>query len=185
MSNNPEVISFMNVRIAPGNTTGTLNYIRDTYKKNRDNREFSYTFFDDLLDEKYQAEARLKNMTIAFGILAVVISILGILGMALFSIDRRTKEIGMRRVSGATHSEILFLLNSEFLKWVLVAFIIAAPVAWFVLHKWLENFIYKTDLSWWIFVLAGVIALTIALVTVSWQSWRAATRNPVEALRYE
>jgi len=117
--------------------------------------------------------------------LAIVISVLGILGMAVFSIDRRTKEIGIRRVAGAKSSEILILLNKEFIIWVVVAFIIATPVAWYVMHKWLQNFVYKTELSWWIFMLAGIIAFGIALLTVSWQSWRAATRNPVEALRYE
>jgi putative ABC transport system permease protein len=105
--------------------------------------------------------------------------------MAIFSIDRRTKEIGIRRVAGATNSEILILLNSEFIIWVAVAFIIASPVALYVMNNWLQNFVYKTELSWWIFALAGVIAFGIALLTVSWQSWRAATRNPVEALRYE
>ncbi len=185
MTNDPENIMTMNVRIAPGNTSETLNYIRDTYKKHRDNREFSYRFFDDLINEKYQSETRLRNITIAFAILAIVISVLGILGVAVFSIDRRTKEIGIRRVTGAKSSEILILLNKEFVRWVMLAFIIAAPVAWYIMQNWLQNFVYKTELSWWIFVLAGIIALGIALSTVTWQSWRAATRNPVEALRYE
>jgi putative ABC transport system permease protein len=88
-------------------------------------------------------------------------------------------------VNGAKIFEILMMLNKNFIKWVGIAFVIACPVAWFVMHKWLENFAYKTGLSWWIFVLAGLIALGIAIMTVSWQSWRAATRNPVEALRYE
>jgi putative ABC transport system permease protein len=185
LSNNPEAISTMNVRIAPGSTSETLNYIRETYRKNRDNREFSYRFFDDLLNEKYQAETRLKNITLAFSLLAIVISVLGILGMAIFSIDRRTKEIGIRRVAGAKSSEILMLLNKDFTIWVGVAFLIAAPVAWYVMHKWLQNFVYKTELSWWIFLLASIIIFGIALITVNWLSWRAATRNPVEALRYE
>lgn len=175
----------MNVRIAPGNTTETLNYIRDMYMKYRNDREFSYRFFDDLLNEKYQEETRLRNITIAFALLAIVISILGILGMSVFSIDRRTKEIGLRKVAGAKSSEILLLLNMEFIKWVLVAFIIATPIAWYTMHNWLQNFVYKTELSWWIFLLAGIIAFGIALLTVTWQSWKAATRNPVEALRYE
>jgi putative ABC transport system permease protein len=98
---------------------------------------------------------------------------------------RRTKEIGIRRVAGAQSSEILILLNREFIKWVVVAFILAAPVAWFAMNTWLQNFTYKTELSWWIFALAGILAFGIALVTVNWQSWRAAARNPVEALRYE
>jgi putative ABC transport system permease protein len=185
LSNNPEAINTMNVRIAPGNTSETLTYIRDVYKKHRDDREFSYRFFDDIRNEKYQSETRLRNITISFALLAIVISVLGILGMAVFSIDRRTKEIGIRRVAGATNSEILILLNSEFIIWVAVAFVIASPVALFVMNNWLQNFVYKTELSWWIFALAGVIAFGIALITVSWQSWKAATRNPVEALRYE
>jgi len=185
MSNNPEVIGTMNVRIAPGNTNETLNYIRDTYRKHREDREFSYRFFDDLLNEKYLAETQLKNITVAFALLAIVISVLGILGMAVFSINRRTKEIGIRRVAGAKSSEILILFNKEFIIWVLVAFIIASPVAWYVMHKWLQNYVYKTELSWWIFLLSGIISFGIALITVNWQSWRAATRNPVEALRYE
>ena len=185
ITNNPETIQTMNVRITPGNTSETLEYIRDVYKKYRDDREFSYNFFEDLLNEKYQAETRLRNITVAFALLAIVIAVMGILGMAIFSIDRRTKEIGIRRVAGAQSSEILFLLNREFLRWVLVAFILATPVAWFTMNKWVQNFAFRTELSWWIFVLAGAIAFGIALATISWQSWRAATRNPVEALRYE
>lgn len=185
MTNDPQNIMTMNVRIAPGNTTETLNYIRDMYMKYRNDREFSYRFFDDLLNEKYQEETRLRNITIAFALLAIVISILGILGMSVFSIDRRTKEIGLRKVAGAKSSEILLLLNMEFIKWVSVAFIVATPIAWYTMHNWLQNFVYKTELSWWLFLLAGIIAFGIALLTVTWQSWKAAIRNPVEALRYE
>jgi putative ABC transport system permease protein len=185
LSNNPEAINAMNIRIAPGSESESLNYIRDTYMKNRDHREFSYTFFDDLLKEKYAPETRLKNITIAFALLAILISAMGILGMSVFSIDRRTKEIGVRRVAGARSTEILVLLNKEYLIWVLVAFTIASPAAWYLMQRWMQNFVYKTEFSWWIFLLAGTIAFLIALGTVSWQSWRAATRNPVEALRYE
>lgn len=185
MSNNPEEIMTMNVRIAQGNRSETLDYIRDTYKKNRGNREFSYKFFDDLLNEKYIAETRLKNMIISFALLAIVISILGILGMATFMINHRTKEIGIRRVAGAKVSEILFLLDKEFIKWVVVAFIIATPIAWYTAYGWLQNFAYKTNLSWWIFALGGLIAFGIALITVNFQSWRTAMQNPVKALRFE
>jgi putative ABC transport system permease protein len=185
MTNNPEVIKTMNIKIAPGNTAETITNIRDIYKKYRDNRAFSYQFFEDILKEKYKAETRLRNITVLFAILAIVISIMGILGMTVFSIERRTKEIGIRKVSGARNYEILLLLNKEFLIWVVAAFLIASPVSWHVMKNWLKNFVYKTELSWWIFALAGLLALGIALLTVSWLSWRAATRNPVEALRYE
>jgi putative ABC transport system permease protein len=97
----------------------------------------------------------------------------------------RVKEIGIRKINGARISEILTMLNKSFVSWIAIAFIIATPISWIAMHKWLENFAYKTELSWWIFALAGLMALGIALLTVSWISWRAATRNPVEALRYE
>jgi putative ABC transport system permease protein len=95
------------------------------------------------------------------------------------------RKIGIRKVNGARISEILTMLNKDFVKWVAIAFVIATPIAYYAMTKWLENFAYKTELSWWIFALAGLMALGIALLTVSWQSWKAATRNPVEALRYE
>jgi putative ABC transport system permease protein len=94
-------------------------------------------------------------------------------------------QIDIRKVNGARISEVMVMLNKDFVKWVVIAFVIATPVAWYAMNKWLENFAYKTELSWWIFVLAGLLALGIALLTVSWQSWKAASRNPVEALRHE
>jgi len=183
--NDPQNIMTMNVKIAPNYRAETLKYIRDVYRKDREQRGFSYTFFDDLLTEKYQQEIRLRNIALAFSLLAIAISVLGILGMAVFSINRRIKEIGVRKVNGATVSEILVLLNTDFLKWVSFAFVLTVPIAAYLMHRWLQNFAYKTPLSWWIFALSGLLALGIALLTVSWQSWKAATRNPVEALRYE
>jgi putative ABC transport system permease protein len=105
--------------------------------------------------------------------------------LSLFACQRRIKEIGIRKVNGAEVIEILALLNKDFIKWVAIAFVSATPVGWYAMHKWLENFAYKTELSWWIFVLSGILAFVIALLTISWQSWRAAKRNPVEALQYE
>ncbi len=185
ITNDPQNIMTANVKIVPENRGQTLTYIRDTYRKYRDDRSFSYEFFDDLLKAKYSNEIRLKNLMILFSIMAILISSLGVMGMSLFFIQRRTKEIGIRKINGATISEVLVMLNKGFLKWVIIAFIIATPIAYYAMRKWLENFAYQTDLSWWIFVLAGVLALIIALLTVSWQSYRAASRNPVEALRYE
>jgi putative ABC transport system permease protein len=133
----------------------------------------------------YRSEEYFARTISIFAILAIVISCIGILGLAIFSSERRTKEIGIRKINGAKISDILIKLNREFIFLVVIAYVIAVPIAWYAMHKWLQNFAYRTELSWWIFVLAGILALTIALLTVSWQSWRAATRNPVEALRYE
>jgi putative ABC transport system permease protein len=116
---------------------------------------------------------------------AIFISCLGLFGLVISSTENRRKEIGIRRVNGANIGEIMLMLNKEFIKWVLLAFFVSSPLAWFFMKNWLENFAYKTTLSWWIFALAGMLALVIALVTVSWQSWKTASRNPVEALRYE
>ncbi len=185
LSNDPQNMGTINIKISGNNRDKTLLYIRDVYRKHRDQRDFSYRFFDDMLTEKYQQESRLKNITSIFSVLAIGICVLGILGMAVFSINRRIKEIGIRKVNGAKVFEILTMLNSDFVKWVAIAFVIATPIAYYAMNKWLESFAYKTELSWWIFALAGLLALGIALLTVSWQSWKAATRNPVEALRYE
>ncbi len=185
LTNDPQNMGTMNIKIASANRAETLRYIRDVYRTSRNQRDFSYSFFGDLLDAKYRDEQQLKNVTVLFCSLAVVISVLGILGMAWFSIQRRTKEIGIRKVNGARVWEVLMLLNRDFLKWVLVAFVIAVPLSWYAMHRWLENFAYKANLSWWIFALAGLLALGIALLTVTLQSWKTAIRNPVEALRYE
>jgi putative ABC transport system permease protein len=117
--------------------------------------------------------------------IAILIACMGLFALAAFFSERRTKEIGVRKANGALITEVITMLNREFIKWVVISFIIATPVSWYAMHKWLQTFAYRTELSWWIFFLAGIIAFIIALLTVSWQSWRAATRNPVEALRYE
>jgi putative ABC transport system permease protein len=117
--------------------------------------------------------------------ISVFLSMIGLFVVSLKASQRRIKEIGIRRVNGASAIEILAMLNKDFIKWVAIAFIIACPIAWFATHQWLQYFAYKTELNWWVFAVAGIVAVTVALLTVSWQSWRAATRNPVEALRYE
>jgi putative ABC transport system permease protein len=110
---------------------------------------------------------------------------IGLFAISYNTSRKRTKDIGIRKINGATIFEVMFLLNKDFIKWVIVAFLIATPIAWYVMHRWLQSFVYRTQQSWWIFGLAGIIALGIALLTISWQSWRAASKNPVEALRYE
>ena len=144
-----------------------------------------FTFYNDQFQAMYVKEEKLGKAISFFSIIAIVLTCMGILGQIFLISLNRSKEIGVRKVNGAKVSEILILLNKDFMIWVLVAFVIASPVAWYAMNKWLENFAYKTSLSWWVFALAGLLALGIALLTVSWQSWRAATRNPVEALRYE
>jgi putative ABC transport system permease protein len=178
-------ISHLTVRVNPGNLQRVINTLKATWKEVCPGHELKYQFYDEWLNSMYKGEDRLVSSIRLSAILAILISCLGILGLAEYTIKKRTKEIGLRKVNGATIPNIIILLNTNFFKWVLIGFIIACPVTYFIMHKWLENFAYKTVLSWWIFALAGIIALGIALLTVSWQSWKAATRNPVEALRYE
>jgi len=142
-------------------------------------------FLDQHIAALYEKEEKIAKILFLLALFSILISCMGLFSMSLFAAKSRTKEIGIRRVIGAKVSEISVLLNRDFIKWVAIAFGIACPVSWYAMNRWLENFAYKTTLSWWIFALAGVIALGIALFTVSWQTWRAASRNPVEALRYE
>lgn len=175
------------VKLASANTslTETINKIIKA-TDGIDNTAISdVLFLDQHIAKLYKKEIQISNILFVLALFSILIS-----GMGLFSISTliskiRTKEIGIRKVNGAKVSEILTMLNKDFVKWVAIAFVIASPVAYYAMNKWLENFAYKTNLSWWIFALAGLLALGIALLTVSWQSWRAATRNPVEALRYE
>jgi putative ABC transport system permease protein len=146
---------------------------------------FQYEEVGAMYKKVYKSELLQVRLLSVFTIIALFICSMGLFGLALIITQQRTKEIGVRKVNGAKVSEILTMLNRDFVKWVIIAFVLACPAGWFAMNKWLENFAYKTTLSWWIFALAGLLALGIALLTVSWQSWRAATRNPVEALRYE
>ncbi|PLX01600.1 MAG: hypothetical protein C0595_14155, partial [Marinilabiliales bacterium] len=146
---------------------------------------FEYFFLEESFNAQYKSEERLAKVIGLFTILAILISCFGLLGLVSYLAIQKTKEIGIRKVNGATISEILMMLNKDFIKWVGIAFILAVVVSYYAMNKWLEGFAYKTTLSWWIFALAGLLAFAIALLTVSWQSWKAARRNPVEALRYE
>ncbi len=146
---------------------------------------FSYFFLEDYYNTQYDADRRFSLLFLASSILAIFIACLGLSGLSSYSISRRTKEIGIRRINGAGIGQVLFLLNRDFVKWVLIAIIIAAPVALFAMGRWLENYSYKISLSWWIFAAAGAVAVLIALLTVSLQSWNAAKQNPADTLRYE
>jgi len=173
------------LKLGSGNYSSTLKQIETIWKEIAPQWPFSYQFLDERINNNYKSEINTAKIIAGLSGISIFLSILGILGMILITIQQRTKEIGIRKVNGARISEVLIMLNKEFVKWVAIAFVIATPIAWYAMHKWLENFACKTELSWWIFALAGLLTLGISLLTVSWQSWKAATRNPVEALRYE
>ncbi|MGD2035289.1 MAG: ABC transporter permease [Bacteroidales bacterium] len=166
-------------------TPGSVDAIKKHWLKVTNGEPFKFSFIEERMNGLYIQNEREMHIFTWLSFIALVISCLGIYGLTSHFIINRRKEIGIRKVNGAQIWEILIFLNSNFVKWIIVAFVLATPIAWFVMNKWLENFAYKTNLSWWVFALAGVLALGIVLLTVSWQSWKAATRNPVEALRYE
>ncbi len=167
------------------NYTQLREFIAATAKKFDPENTFEAKFLDDRLEQLYSRETRMANFIEFVALWTILLALTGLLGLIIFISRDRTKEIGIRKVNGATIFEVVKLLNKGVLIWISIAFVIATPIAYYAMSKWLETFAYKTALSWWIFALAGVSALTVALLAVSWQSWRAASRNPVEALRYE
>ncbi len=181
---NPFYYNEIIVRINP-QSPGVLESIENVWNEFVPKYPFEFSFVDQQLDKLYESEKKLTASINAFAGIAILIACMGLLALTILSMQKRTKEIGIRKVNGAKVSEVLLMLNKDFIKWVVIAFVIATPIAYYAMNKWLQNFAYKTTLNWWIFALAGLLALAIALLTVSWQSWRAATRNPVEALRYE
>ena len=162
-----------------------LPFIESTWREVANNQAFEYEFFDDHFSRIYLSEERTARILFSFSILAIIIASLGLFGLAAFIAEQRTKEIGIRKVMGATVSGIIVLLVKQFTKWVIVANIIAWPAAYFVMRKWLQNFAYQASLSVWIFLLSAMVALLIAVVTVGYQSVKAALADPVNSLRYE
>jgi len=173
------------LRLKPGNYTQTIAFIQNTAHKFDPKNQFEVKFLDDALNKLYDKEKHMAHFIVFVALWCMLLAVTGLLGLIIFICRDRIKEIGIRKVNGATITEVVAMLNRDIVRWVVIAFALATPLAWYAMNKWLESFAYKTSLSWWIFGLAGLLALGIALLTVSWQSWKAATRNPVEALRYE
>jgi len=183
MTLDPDIEFF--IRIKPDKVTSIVPYIKKTIRSFNLSYLLNFHFLADDYDNLYRTEQNMSKIIRYTSFLAILISCLGLLGLSSFMTERRTKEIGIRKINGAKSNEIFTLLSGEYIIWVMISIIIACPVAWYVINKWLQNFAYRIDISWWVFVMAGVIALLIAWITVSFQSYRAAGRNPIDALRYE
>lgn len=175
----------MTLRFQSDNIPNFIQQIEDNWKTVSTDAPFSYSFMDDRFNRMYLAEQRIGKIIATFAFLAIFIACIGLIGLATFMAQQRTKEIGIRKVLGASPIQLVNLLSKDFLKLVLIAFVIATPIAWLAMGKWLENFAYRVELEWWMFVGAGVAALGIAFLTVSWQSVRAALVNPIESLKSE
>jgi putative ABC transport system permease protein len=173
------------VKFNPKNKAQALQLINVSWKKVYPNYPFDYIYLDDLYNQAYSKEITQSKIINLFSIIGLLVACIGLICLTSYTAETRTKELGIRRVNGARVTDLLVMLNKNLAKWVVIAIVIAFPVSWYAMNKWLQNFAYKTELSWWIFVLAGIIVLGIALLAVSWQSFRASTTNPVESLRYE
>jgi putative ABC transport system permease protein len=185
ITNNTEWLNTLSIRVAMDNIPEILGFLREKWRQHNPLRPFRYFFLDESFDAQYRADERLSKIFSYFSILAIFIACLGLFGLASYTAEQRTKEIGIRKVLGATLSGIVKLLTKEFSKWLLVANVIAWPVAYLAMRKWLQGFAYRTTIEFYIFVLSAVIALAIALLTVSYQALRAAKADPVKSLRYE
>jgi len=184
-SSNNLLVKFDKTVASTSGYTKAITDVERQWKQVFSESTFNYNFVDKQFEAQYNEDRAFGSAFQIFTVLAILIASMGLFGLTSYTCIQRRKEIGIRKVNGATIGEVLSLLNKDFVKWIGIAFIIAIPLSWYAMNKWLEGFAYKTTLSWWIFALAGLSALVIALLTVSWQSFKAATNNPVDALRDE
>ncbi|GAB3223288.1 ABC transporter permease [Spirosoma arcticum] len=183
--NNRPNYNYILVHVNTASMKNILGFLEQTWKILRPDEPFSYTFLNEDFQKNYEAEARTSGIVGYFTAISILISCLGLFGLVAFAAQQRTKEIGVRKVLGASVTSIVLLLTKDFLTLVVIAILIASPIGWWAMNKWLQNFAYKIDIPWWIFVVAGILALAIAFITVSFQSIKAALMNPVKSLRSE
>ncbi|MCE7053107.1 ABC transporter permease [Algoriphagus sp. AGSA1] len=176
---------YMSLKVTGEDLPATLSQIEGVWKQLAPHRPFIYSFLDEDFNKQYESDFRFRQIFTAFSVLAILIACLGLLGLATYTAEQRTKEIGIRKVLGANIGSIVGLLSKDFIKLVLIAIVIATPLAWYAMNKWLEGFAYQVSIHWWIFLVSGVLAVIVALVTISFQSVKAALMNPVNSLKSE
>jgi putative ABC transport system permease protein len=181
----PRGCDLLSVNIDGRHIPATIAAIERKWKELLPDKPFSYFFLDEFFDKQYRAEDRFGKLFLYFAALAIFISCLGLMGLASYSTVQRTKEIGIRKVVGASVGQIVYLLSRDFLQLVLLAFVVSAPIAWWLIEGWLKGFAYHIPIKWWVFAIAGLLAMLIAVVTVSFQAMKAALVNPVNSLRSE
>ncbi|MCC8423879.1 ABC transporter permease [Mucilaginibacter sp. UR6-11] len=182
---NANEVNNLIVNIKAKNYRSFLNKVETVWHKNLPQTPFDYTFMSDRIQKAYETDIVLSQIINSFTLIAILISCLGLFGLTAFSAEQRSKEIGIRKVLGASISGIVQLLSKDFLKLVAISFVIAAPIAWWAMNKWLQSFVYRVTITWWMFAIAGITAILIALVTVSFQAFKAALANPVKSLKTE
>jgi len=173
------------VKIPLGNVPKAMDAIATTWKKFIPDAPFEYQFMNETFNNLYKDDLKTSKLVLLFSSICIIISALGLFGLAAFVAEQKKKEIGIRKVLGASVMQVTAMLSKDFIMLVFIAIIIASPVAWWVANEWLQNFVYRINISWWIFVAAGIAAILIALTTISFQSIKAAIANPVKSLRSE
>lgn len=177
--------NFLSIKLENSNIRETVFVVEDAWSKYAGDTPFEYYFFDEAYDELYRNEQYTMSVFIVFSILTVFIAILGLVGLVIYSTEQRTKEIGIRKSMGASVNQVVILLSKDYAKWILIGFILSCPLAYIIIEKWLENFAYKVSIQWWVYPVSGILAITISWLAISFQAYKAAFRNPVDALRNE
>jgi putative ABC transport system permease protein len=175
----------ISVKMRSDDTRSTLSLLEKTWNRFSPDLSFDYYFLDEDFDQLYKSEIKANRLLITAGILSMLLCCLGIYGIVAYTARKRSKEIGIRKVNGAHTGQIIAMLSKDYTWWLVISFLIACPVAYFLMHRWLHGFAYKTTLAWWLFAAAGIIAFAVAILTSYWQSRQVANQNPVDALRYE
>jgi putative ABC transport system permease protein len=183
--NDPDRVRYLSLKINPKNQQQVIALIGEKWEELYPDYPFEYFMQQAQYDNMYKAEVNMGRLFIYFTVLAIFIAALGLFGLSSFTAEHRTKEIGIRKVLGSSVSQILILISKEFSKLVLIAIILAIPISWFGMDKWLQNFAFQTNISWWIFIVSGFAAIIITYLTITFQALKASKANPVEALKYE
>jgi putative ABC transport system permease protein len=181
----PEYIRAISVKIAPGNLEKTLGFIQDKWQSSFPGEQFEFGFLDNRVNQLYEREEKMQKIFLIFSSLSILVACLGLLGLVSFTSEIRTKEIGIRKVLGASTGSRIVLLSKEFIKWIVLANIVAWPLAWLMMNKWLQNFAYRVNIGWIVFVLAALVTMFIATFTFIFQTVKTAYADPIDSLRYE
>lgn len=181
----PDLFDNLMVRISAANVSETIAFLKAKWEELFPDTPFEYTFLSDDFQKMYEKERSMTRIIAFVGLLSLFISCIGLYGLVVFTLDSRVKEIGIRKVAGSTSQRIIVMLNMEFVKWIMVSLLISIPVVFYFMQRWLEGFAYRIRLGWWFFVFSGALAVIVTLLTISWHTWRIASKNPADCLRYE
>ena len=181
----PNSRNFYSIKLGSTDIQKTIASVQKSWQKHFPADPLNYFFLDETFNQQYKSDALFGKVFGVFAFLAILIACFGLLGLSAYNVLQRAKEIGIRKVLGASIQNILFMLSKDFLKLILVALLLAVPVGWFIMHEWLQDFAYRISISWWVFVVAGLISLGIAVLVITMQALRAAVENPVKSLRTE